>query len=300
MLIEGRAPGLIGISNQWIDEVGNSADLALKLGRLGEDVSEFAIHTMGWIRCTTIGAFEEYSFDTRSVHLASLEALLHRLTAPPTGPIESPRLRCIEVTTRLGTTKISDDRPSRLISLVRKCMEIADPRTPQDAIHRRRMEMSALAGISDDLASGLIGAWRDAGGVLRAPVWNLLTDKALQRSVKMMVPHGDTFRLVRYKGSPNAPWDQATWRSFEGGTLDQVVPDRGMIESVKASTRSALAARDPLIELCEGVIIASDGLKELQWYRITLPVEIPGNRGRASSRGVIALLSPVPQSKRAA
>lgn len=72
MFINGRTTGLIGITTQWIDESGRVADLAAKLGRLGEDVSEFAIHTMGWIRCTTIGAFEEYAFDARSVHSLSL------------------------------------------------------------------------------------------------------------------------------------------------------------------------------------------------------------------------------------
>lgn len=300
MLISGRAPGLIGITTQWIDEGGEITDLAVKLGRLGEDVSEFAIHTMGWIRCTSIGAFEEYSFDTRSVHLGSLNALLRRLTAAPSGGTETPRLRCIEVTTGFGTTKISDDRPSRLVSLVRKCMEIADPRTPQDAIRRARMEMSALTSLRDDLATNLIHAWRDAGGVLRAPVSELLSDQGIRRSIKVMVPHDDTFRLLSYKGSPNAPWDPATWRGFEGATLDQVVPDRGMIESVKASTRSALAAREPLIELCEGMVLASDGLKELEWYRISVPVDLPGHGQDAAGRGVIALLSPVPQGNRAA
>lgn len=300
MFNSGRTSGLIGITTQWIDDDGQVADLAEKLGRLGEDVSEFAIHTMGWIRCTTIGAFEEYSFDTRSVHLSALNTLLDRLTADPMTAPESLRLRCIEVTTTFGTTKISDDRPNRLISLVLKCMELANPRTPQDSIRRGRMDLSTLTSLGDDVANRLIAAWRDAGGVLDSRVSDVLADEGLKRSIKVMVPYGDTFRLLSYKGSPTGPWDAATWRSFEGGTLDQVVPDRGMIESVKASTRSALYAREPVVELCEGIVLASGGLKEFAWYRTSIPVEFPKTHFDASGQGVIALLTRIPQSRHAA
>ncbi|MEQ8585214.1 MAG: hypothetical protein RLO01_12350 [Thalassobaculaceae bacterium] len=322
MLINRRALGLVGITTHWIDENGEVADLGAKVGRLGEEVGEFAIHTMGWIRCTTIGGFEEFCFDSRSVQVGALDALMVRLTAPPmtapstagpstAAPGTAP-LRCIEVTSAFGTTRISDDRPDRLISLVRKCREIADPGTPQDAIRRGRMEASALDGLGDDLATRLIAAWRESGGTLGEPVSTLLSDEGLRRSLKVMVPHGETFRLHSYKGSPNTPWDRSTWRRFEGATLDQVVPDRGMVESVKASTRSALDAGEPVIERCEGMIIASDGLKELEWYRISVPVDLPGDfpgdhrgdhrseGGTAGGKGVIALLAPVPKRHRAA
>ncbi|MDF1790872.1 MAG: hypothetical protein P1U88_03135 [Thalassobaculaceae bacterium] len=295
-----RITGLIGITTHWIDESGQVADLAAKLGRLGEDVSEFAIHTMGWIRCTTIGAFEEYSFDTRSVRIGALDTLLHRLTHEEAQTSDSLRLRCIEVTTPLGTTKISDDRPSRLISLVLKCMEIADPRSPQDSIRRGRLDVASLTSLGDPVANKLIAAWRESSGALGAPVSEFLADRGIERSIKVMVPHGETFRLLSYKGSPNAPWDPATWRGFQGGTLDQVVPDRGMIESVKASTRSALDAREPVVEHCEGVVLASDGLKEFEWYRISVPVDLPKSRFQPAGQAVIALLTPLPQARRAA
>jgi hypothetical protein len=300
MLSAVRKTGLIGITTQWIDESGQVADLAAKLGRLGEDVSDFALHTMGWIRCTSIGAFEEYAFDTRSVHLASLQTLLDRLTVDDAPRALGMRLRCIEVTTAFGTTKISDDHPSRLVSLVLKCMEIADPRSPQDSIRRGRMELSALPSLGDEVANRLIAAWRASGGTLRAPISELIADAGLNRSIKIMVPQGETFRFLRYKGSPNAPWDKATWRGFEGGTIDQVVPDRGMIESVKASTRSALATKQPVIERCEGVVLASDGLKEFAWYRISVPVDLPKSPFETADQGVIALLAPVPGGRNAA
>ena len=300
MFNSGRTTGLIGITTQWIDETGQVADLAAKLGRLGEDVSEFAIHTMGWIRCTTIGAFEEYSFDARSVHTQALTALLQRLVSE-TAP-ETTRLRCIEVTTARGTTKISDDRPDRMVSLVLKCMEIVNPRAPKDSIRRGRMDHNAIASLDDPVAARLIAAWKASGATLRSPILDVMADPGINRSIKVMIPHGETFRLMHYHGSPNAPWDRATWRGFEGGTLDQVVPDRGMIESVKASTRAALDLRQPLVEFCEGVVLASDGLKEFQWYRISLPVDLPGYSAEhgGSGQGVIALLSPVPKTKKAA
>jgi hypothetical protein len=300
MFINGRTTGLIGITTQWIDESGRVADLAAKLGRLGEDVSEFAIHTMGWIRCTTIGAFEEYAFDARSVHSQALNALLHRLVSD-TAP-DATRLRCIEVTTARGTTKISDDRPDRMVSLVLKCMEIVNPRAPQDSIRRGRMDHSAIDSLDDPVAARMIAAWKASGATLRSPILDVMTDPSINRGIKVMIPHGDTFRLMRYHGSPNGPWDRATWRGFEGGTLDHVVPDRGMIESVKASTRAALDLREPLVEFCEGVILASEGLKEFQWYRISLPVELPAGTAEygGAGQGVIALLSPVPQTRQAA
>ncbi|WP_156907249.1 hypothetical protein [Thalassobaculum salexigens] len=300
MINSSRTTGLIGITTQWIDESGRVADLAAKLGRLGEDVSEFAIHTMGWIRCTSIGAFEEYSFDARSVHTQALTTLLDRLVSDTTP--STTRLRCIEVTTARGTTKISDDRPDRMVSLVLKCMEIVNPRAPKDSIRRGRMDSSGIAALDDPVAARLIAAWKASGATLRAPILDLMTDPSINRGIKVMVPHGETFRLMRYHGSPNAPWDPATWRAFEGGTLDQVVPDRGMIESVKASTRTALAIREPLVEFCEGVILASQGLKEFQWYRISLPVDVPTNTAGFgdAGQGVLVLLSPVPQTRQAA
>lgn len=320
MLVNGRALGLVGIATHWIDENGDVADLGARVGRLGDDVSDFAIQTMGWIRCTSIGAFEEFSFDSRSVRVAALDALIERLTAaplpappmavppvsappaspPPTGATASAHLRCVEVTSGFGTTRISDDRPDRLVSLVRKCKEVANPQTPQDAIRRGRMEPSALDALGDDLTTRLIAAWKDSGGALGEPVSSLLAEEGLSRSLKVMVPQGDTFRLVSYKGSPNAPWDPSLWQRFAGATLDEVVPDRGMVESVKASTRSALDAREPVIEFCEGVIIASDGLKELEWYRISVPVDLPGDWREAGGKGVIALLAPIPKRHRAA
>ena len=301
MFSNGHGTGLIGITTRWIDDSGNGADLAAKLGRLGEDVSDFAIHTMGWIRCTAIGAFEEYSFDARSVHVKGLTALLHRLVDAQAA--EATRLRCIEVTTSRGTTKISDDRPDRMISLVLKCMEIANPRAPRDSIRRGRMDNAALLSLQDPVVARLIAAWQASGAALRSPILELMTDAGINRGIKVMVPQGETFQLMRYHGSPNAPWDPATWRGFEGGTLDQVIPDRGMIESVQASTRTALSLNEPLVEFCEGVILASDGLKEYQWYRISLPVDLPADRRSRfgdGGRGVLALLSPIPRSREAA
>ena len=301
MFSNGQTTGLIGISTRWIDEDGNPADLAEKLGRLGEDVSDFAIHTMGWIRCTTIGAFEEYSFDARSVHLNGLAGLLKRLTGGDGS--KATRLRCIEVTTARGTTKISDDRPDRMVSLVLKCMEIANPRAPRDSIRRGRMDRAALHSLDDPVAARLIAVWQESGAYLRSPLLDVMSDAGINRGIKVMVPQGETFQFMRYQGSPNAPWDRATWRGFEGGTLDQVIPDRGMIESVKASTRTALSLKEPLVEFCEGVILASDGLKEYQWYRISLPVDLPlGSRAGYgdAGQGVLVLLSPIPQNRKAA
>lgn len=292
--------GLVEIGTQWIDEDGNDVDLASRFGRLGSDVADFAVHTMGWVRCTSVGTFKEYGFDARSAKLGALSELLRRLTSETVIGDDDRRLCCVEVTTTFGTTRIADDRPGRLVSLVTKCMEMADPSSPRDSINRSRLSMQDLPTLNDRVANQLIAAWRENGGVFSNDVADLVNNERLQRSLKVMVPHGDTFRFVTYSGSPNAPWDRATWRGFAGGSIDQVVPDRGMIESVKASTRAALDLKEPVLELCEGVVLASDGLKEFSWYRISIPVDLPPSVAGSSDKAVIALLAPRPRLNSAA
>lgn len=70
------------VSTRWIGRDGGDEDLKARVGRLGDDVSVFAVHTLGWIQLLEIARFLEVRLDPRATSaaaVAALDALLYRI-----------------------------------------------------------------------------------------------------------------------------------------------------------------------------------------------------------------------------
>jgi len=67
---------LTEISTSWIDGDGQTADLAVRVGRLGEEVSEFALRTLGWVRMVRFGQFLDIDFVPETVRPQAVHGML--------------------------------------------------------------------------------------------------------------------------------------------------------------------------------------------------------------------------------
>ena len=106
-----------------------------------------------------------------------------------------------------------------------------------------------------------------------------------------MIPTGSTFRFDRYRSSRTGPWDQKIWDRFVGQVISDVVPDPLLVKSITQSGEIAMRSGTPRLERCRGPVLATDGLRNFAWYRLSLPVWRLGDDTGRTPHGILVVLS---------
>lgn len=296
--------GLVSIVTEWIDYNGDDGDLQRIARGLSSEISHFAIHSMGWIRRVRIGNVHEYTFDTRSVDIGALQRLAHDIRKNGYLPPWKAPVVSIAVHSEQGVYQASDTHPGRLLSLVLKCMEVVKPQLTLDVINRQRLNANGIDALPDLTVSNVMTAWRADQKTMGENVSRIFSrpdyhNPRSAQSIKLLSPRGDSFVFEKYIASPSktlAPWSSERSRNFEGKLIDAVVPDIGTAQSVIKSSFLALEAREPVLELCGGMILSSSGFREYCWHRVSLPIDMPS--GDKAVLTVLSLKDNIPDSVR--
>lgn len=77
--------------------------------------------------------------------------------------------------------------------------------------------------------------------------------------------------MAHYSMGPAGPWDNQVQENLLTRSL-AVVPDRELAQAVATASRETLLQGTPTLERWIGPLLTSQGVKEYDWYRLTLPV----------------------------
>lgn len=281
---------LAAISSQWIDATGETVDLKARLGRLGDDVSAYALHTLGWVRIVQISRYSEFSFDARSARDLTIEALIDALRRH--ARFDSHQLLRIEVYDGENWQQQTSSDVESLVRFVQYACARASAGDPAAVLHQIPYSIDRIWTLGDPQVRAVAEAWRSTAGLLTDELDTAIGRDCPDRSVKVMVPTDSTFRFDRYRSSPTGPWDRNVWDRFIGETVRDIVPDRSLATSVTRAGELVLRSRTPRLERCKGPVLATEGIRNFAWYRISLPVWLPDDDRTQTPHGVLMVLSP--------
>ena len=77
-----------------------------------------------------------------------------------------------------------------------------------------------------------------------------------------------------------------------GQVISDVVPDPLLVKSITQSGEIAMRSGTPRLERCRGPVLATDGLRNFAWYRLSLPVWRLGDDTGRTPHGILVVLSP--------
>lgn len=281
---------LATIATRWIDGSGAFADMEARLGRMGDDVAAYALHTLGWVRIIQISRYSELGFDARTVRDAAVEAAIEIVGRQSRA--DGHRLLRIEVFDGCEWLHQTGSEAKPLIAFIRHSRAQIAGDGGTAILHQVPYSFDRIWALGDPQVRAVAAAWRAAGGRMTAELDVAIARDCPDRSVKVMVPDGNSFRLDRYRSSRTGPWDRTVWNRFLGHTLHSVVPDPMLSSSVTKSGDLVLRTRTPRLERCRGPVLASAGPRDFAWYRLSLPVWKPGDSSDAAPHGVLTVLSP--------
>lgn len=279
------------IITQWIDRAGAVVDMKQRLGRLGDDVAAYALHTLGWVRIVQISRYSEFGFDARSVGedaVASTIDLIHRQ-----GRLDGGQLMRVEVFDGGNWLVQTSSDPVHLATFARRCCEQAALDRNAPVLHQIPCSIDRIWSLGDPQIRAVATAWRESGGRLTGELETAIRRGCPDRSVKLLVPDGATFRFAQYRASRTGPWDANVWNRFLGSTVEDAVPDALLARSVIQTGTLVLRVKSPRLERCRGPVMATDGVRDFAWYRLSLPVWQAGeDQGTGAPYGVLTVLSP--------
>jgi hypothetical protein len=260
----------------WIDETGVQADLRVRVGRLGDDIRSFAIHSLGWIRLCEMARFREIEFDPAATHAAAVRGLISRLRAD--GRDETPWItRAASYTGREWLVHQSVDLED-LIDWIERVHEFSLTPMIPSAIRVERLDDTAIYGDRDPIFLGVMEAWKgQSGGIdcsVTSPWVNQPWGRAAGVSVKVLVrdPAAASFVIMAYQPSLTTLWSTNQLDHFRYARITEQLPDRALASDVVRSAERALATRRPLAEMCHGPVRRSDGRVEfVDWKRVIAP-----------------------------
>lgn len=281
---------LATIVTLWIDGSGGFVDIKNRLGRMGDDVAAYALHTLGWVRIVQISRYAEFSFDARSVRSAALDTAVE--TMDRQSRFGGHQLLRVEIFDGLDWLCQTGSDVTQLIAFARRSRAQAAGSADAAVLHQIPYSIDRVWVLGDPQVRAVAEAWRATGGHLTPELDAAIARGCPDRSIKLMAPDGDSFRFDRYRSSKTGPWDRQLWDRFVGQRLDSVVPDPMLARSVTQSGDMVLRSRMPRLERCRGPVLASDGVRDFAWYRLSLPVWRPGDSTDASPYGVLTVLSP--------
>ena len=278
------------VLTRWIDGTGAITDLGERLGRLGDDVAAYALHTLGWVRLVQISRYSEYAFDARSVRDAAADVMVETIRRQARlGGHQLLRVEAFDGHDWLHQTGPEADR---LIAFIRHAHAEAALGAPAAVLHQIPYSIDRLWTLGDPQIRAVAEAWRGTGGKLLPELDAAIKQDCPDRSVKVMVPSGPTFRFDRYRGSRTGPWDRNVWNRFVGETVQEIVPDPVLARSVIRAGELVLRSRSPRLERCRGPVLATNGLRDFAWYRLSLPVWRAEDDRDGTPSGVLMVLSP--------
>lgn len=278
------------VVTRWIDATGALVDLKAKLGRLGDDVSAYALHTLGWVRIVQISRYAEFTFDARSVSELTVEATVDALRQQ--SRMDDHQLLRVEVFDGRDWLHQTASDVGPLVGFVRHVRSIAIAGDPAAVLHQIPYSVERVWTLGDPQVRAVAEAWRSSNGRLSPELDTAITRDCPDRSVKIMIPMGSTFRFDRYRSSRTGPWDPKVWDRFVGQTVRDVVPDPLLVKSITRSGEIAMRSRTPRLERCRGPVLATDGLRKFAWYRLSLPVWLPDDDVGQTPHGILVVLSP--------
>lgn len=281
---------LATIVTRWIDGTGAFVDVKDRLGRMGDDVAAYALHTLGWVRIIQISRYSEFGFDARSVHAAALDAAV--VAMEQQSRLGGPRLLRVEIFDGREWLHQTASDVRQLITFVRHSQTLVAGDADTAILHQIPYSIDRVWMLDDPQIRAVAGAWRASGGKLTSELDAAIARDCPDRSVKIMVPAGASFRFARYRASRTGPWDRDVWNRFLGGTIESVVPDPMLCKSVTKAGDFVLRSRLPRLERCRGPVLASDGVRDFAWYRLSLPVWQSGDNPDDAPFGVLTVLSP--------
>lgn len=279
------------VSTRWIGRDGRDEDLKARVGRLGDDVSVFAVHTLGWIQVLEIARFLEVRFDPRATSAAAVSSLDEELYALERNA--APWLVKISAFNGKTWVETTDTDAARLSRFVHDCMGFCDRPDVPNALRTRRLGETALGRIDDPLVRRILAAWRETGGrIEREQVAAASTGTS--GNVKMLrVLDDKSLVFDHYRASITGPWDNATWTRFAGKDVRGAVPDRALADAVDRSARRVLEGTSPLLEHWVGPILTSKGVAHYDWLRASFPLRLDGSRpGEHETGGVLVVCVP--------
>lgn len=279
------------ILTHWIDGTGAFADLKARVGRLGDDVAAYALHTLGWVRVVQISRYSEFSFDSRSIRVAALEAAIELIGRQ--ARFEGHQLVRVEVFDGRNWLHHTSSNVDELVAFTRHFgNQAAATESPTPVLNQVPYSIDRVWTMGDPQVRSLAEAWRQSGGRLTAALETAMSRDCPDRCIKIMVPSGPTFRFDRYRNSRTGPWDRDVWNRFQGETIQEAVPDPNLAKSVAQSGEFVLRSRLPRLERCRGPVLASEGVRDFAWYRLSLPVWQPGDDRDSTPYGVLTVVSP--------
>lgn len=261
---------LTEISTSWIDGDGRDADLAVRVGRLGEDVSEFALRTMGWVRIVRFGQFLDIDFVPEAVRPNAVKAMMAR--------IDRSANEHIILWSVTGRSAIRDDafsgsEPAVLKRFVMKVLEGVGRSISTDAgtLERYTVGLPATPNRLHPMFQDLIATWNQH----RKP-GEFVIDEVIARwpskSLKVMQAGQDgQFAMAHYSMGPAGPWNHEVLNRMRSQSL-AVVPDRELATAVTEAAVESVSRNSPTLERWIGPLLTSQGVKEYDWYRLTLPI----------------------------
>jgi hypothetical protein len=272
------------VNTRWIDEDGNEGDLLARVGRFGEDVRTFAIHTMGWIRIQEIVRFREIEFDPRIASPAAVRALIALITQ-----LHSEDSRWIvNASIYTGETWLNhtEHDVGRLTAWIEGMAALGRERPlVPSALDVIDLGEPGAAKAQDPMLVSVMDAWRaNEQRISFSP-----TDPFMQmpwgerpgRNVKVLLREDVSRAIVfgTYFPARTSLWSEGTVRRFQHARVLEQVPDRALAAKVVQSAEATLDRNRPRSERLKGLVRRSDqSIVHMDWMRVSLPAYFDGAR----------------------
>lgn len=269
------------IETTWISEstVGEDFVGAFRPldGLVRDEMTVFAIHSMGWIQVENISGLMNVTFDARSIQDEAIKNLVDYLLAHD----DKQKARVFRFSVYTGRSWFRQTSTD-MIQFVETLLQVTEfgevPAVPT-AIKTEALQMGGFDGVADPALRDLFGLWR-SGKRTRADLEPFVHDRLAGRSIKVLVRDGPSYVFDQYSMDPRAPWDPRTRERFWRRRVEDAVPDRGLARSVAVAADAALAVGGPRLERCAGPIrSASKQIGLFDWFRLSLPIEPANRRG---------------------
>ncbi|NQW12481.1 MAG: hypothetical protein HQ481_21660 [Alphaproteobacteria bacterium] len=262
---------LTAINTRWIDRDGRDGDLRVRVGRLGDDISDFALHTLGWIRVLEIERFKEIRFDPRASGDGAAEFAKEEIRR--SARLDEPWLMKIEIYSGRDWVECVDTDADRLTRFVENCLDFC--REPQFPIGLKveALDAEKINQLRHPMIQRVVQEWRRKQGRFDAGLQSILHQVTEGNTKLLRLGQDGRIAFQDYHRPANSgPWDPATWSQFSGATVSSVVPDRSLAVVVEKSARTALDSALPQLERCHGPLLTSKGVMIYDWMRASFPV----------------------------
>lgn len=275
----------VPIRTRWIDEYGKEGNLLTRVGRLGDDMRVFALHTLGWVRIQDIKNYREVEFDPQAVSRETIDTVLRVIQEFPGDPTRS----LVKASAFTGQSWVSEAAIGAdidtLLQWISAVAEFGRVPTIPAALTVTDLADAAIMSDRDPVLRQIVGAWREADGRLD---WSLSNPEAPmpwggprpEANVKILSRTGDgEIVFSAYQPSLTALWEPKTFGRFVHSRVLERVPDRALAQRVVRSAVRTLASGLPRAERFVGPCLRSDGsVVELDWMRVSLPMRLGGSK----------------------